>query len=215
MKGIYDMLTPMGFAYIHEAMAFQATTVRQHEISSCRTGPRNNFRMKSCVVLVGGQTSNYAEDEKNYLCQYYEEDTSCWKELKTLPQSVGLSDRVCFTDIGIVLTGGYEIRATDVWLLFGVATKRWEQMPLSGMVTVGDCVCVVGGKDAGNKVLVSVECLHQTSPHWSTLPDMTHAVCNTVVTTFRKKICTFGGVDASRNNLRCTQVFNTNLNKWS
>ena len=183
MTDAYDLFTPKCFEYLHEAMAFQAASVHRHEISSCRTVPRNNVRMKCCLLAVGGVTSSADGDVKQYLCEYYEEDTSCWKSLTTLPQSVGKMDNVCYTYRGFVVTGGSKGSAMDLCLLFDIATKKWEEMPplitkryYHRSVSLGDCVYAVGGKGVDNKPLASVECLTLNSRQWSSLPAMTHAV---------------------------------------
>ena len=221
MRDIYDLLTPKCFQYLHEAMAFHASSVHHH--SSCRTVPRNNVRMKSCLVVVGGQTSStHGGNKINHLCKYYEEDTSCWKQLTTLPQSVSFMDSVCYTDRGLVVTGGSKGGAMDLCLLFDVATKKWEDMPPliterynHRSVLLGDCIYVVGGKDVDKKTLASVECLKVKSRQWSRLPDMAHAVCLPVIATYRNKLFVFGGRDGSSKNRRCTQVFDVTQNKWS
>ena len=216
------LFTRKCFEYLHEAMAFQAASVHRHEISSCRTVPRNNVRMKSCLLTVGGVTPSEDVDVKHYLCEYYEKDTSCWKSLTTLPQSVGYLDSVCYTDRGLVVTGGGKGGAMDLCLLFDVATKKWEEMPPliterynHRSVSLGDCIYVVGGKDVDKKTLASVECLKVKSRQWSRLPDMAHAVCLPVIATYRNKLFVFGGRDGSSKNRRCTQVFDVTQNKWS
>jgi len=154
MKGAYRLLTPKCFEYLLEATTFQLATVHQHEVSSCCTVPRTNFQMKSCLLLVGGQTpSTNGPDVKNYGCQYYEEDRTCWKSLTTLPQSVGNLDSVCYTDRCLVVTGGIERDAMDQCMLFDTATKKWEEMapPITARyyhrsVSLGGSVYVVGGK---------------------------------------------------------------------
>ena len=223
LQHMSDMLTPNCFKYLHEAMAFQLATVHRHQISSCRTVPRTNMRMKSCLVVIGGHTeTTNGEYKKHYLCNYYEEDTSCWKPLTTLPQSVGRKDSVCYTDRGLVVTGGYEGGAMDQCLLFDIARKKWETMPplitkryFHRCVSLDDCVYVVGGVGVDNKVLASVECLNQKSRQWSSLPDMAHAVWFPMVTSYRKKIFVFGGIDAQDKHLWYPQVFDTTQNKWS
>ena len=221
MRDVYDLLTPKCFEYLHEAMAFQASTVHQH--SSSRTVPRNNVRMKSCLVVVGGQTSStQGGNKKHHLCEYYEEDTSCWKQLTILPQSVGFMDSVCYTDRGLVVTGGSKGGAMDQCLLFDIGTKKWEEMPplitkryFHRSISLGDCVYVVGGKDVDTKPLASVECLKLKSREWSSLPAMAHAVYTPLIATYRNKLFVFGGRDAPKNNIRCTQVFDATQNKWS
>ena len=223
LKDAYDLLTPKCFEYLHEAVAFQAASVHQHETSSCRTTPRKNFRMKSCLVVVGAQkgvVTSGGNPMYYYFCQYYEEDTSCWKSLTTLPESFGFADSVCYTDRGVVVTGGK--KAYDQCLLFDMATKKWEAMPplttirhCHRSVSLGDCIYVMGGFSVDVTVLASVECLHQKSPQWSRLPDMRHAVFAPMVTTYRKKIFVFGGRDIRDQHLCYAQVFDTTQNKWS
>ena len=203
-------------------MAFQAASVHRHEISSCRTVPRNNVRMKSCLLTVGGVTPSADGDVKHYLCEYYEKDTSCWKSLTTLPQSVGMLDSVCYTDRGLVVTGGSKGGAMDLCLLFDVATKKWEEMPPlitkrfnHRSVSLGECVYVVGGVGVDSKTLASVECMKKKSPEWSPLPDMAQAVYGPMVTIYRKTIFVFGGLDALDKHVCCTQVFDVTQNKWS
>ena len=222
MTDAYPLFTPKCFEYLHEAMAFQADSVHRHEISSCRTVPRNNVLMKSCLLTVGGVTPSARGDVKQYLCEYYDGDTSCWKSLTTLPQSVGFMDSVCYTARGLVVTGGIKGAAMDQCLMFDLAKKKREEMPplitkryFHRSVSLGDCVYVVGGKDVDNKPLASVECLTLKSRMWSSLPPMAHAVYAPMVTTYRNKLFVFGGRDDSRNNLRCTQVFDVTQNKWN
>ena len=222
LKDAYDLLTPKCFEYLHEAMAFQAASVRQHETSSCRTTPRKNFRMKSCLLVVGGQTRVSGGNVKHHLCQYYEEDTRCWKSMTTLPESAAIVDSVCYTDRGVVLTGGREGGAMDQCLLFDMTTQKWKAMPplttkryFHRSVSLGDCVYVVGGCGVDDTALGSVESLNQKSRQWSRLPDMAHAVSDPMVTTYRKKIVVFGGRDARNQHVCCTQVFDTTQNKWS
>jgi len=204
LQHMCDLLTPNCFKYLHEAMAFQLATVHRHEISSCRTVPRTNLRMKSCLVVVGGHTKTTDDhNKKHYFCNYYEEDTGCWKPLTTLPQSVGYWDSVCYTDRGLVVTGGSWTGAMDQCLLFDIATKKWETMPplitkryFHCSLSLCDCVYVAGGIGVDGEVLASVECLNQKSRQWSSLPDMAHAVYAPMVTAYRKKIFVFGGLDA-------------------
>jgi len=179
--------------------------------------PRN-VRVKYSLVVVGGQTSS----TKHYLCEYYEEDTSCWKSLTTLPPSVGRLDSVCYTDRGLVVTGGTKGGVMDQCLLFDIPKKKWEEMPplvtkryFHRSVSLGDCVYVVGGVGVDHETLASVECLTLKSRQWSSLPAMTHAVYCPMVTTYRNKLFVFGGRNDSRNDLRCTQVFDATLTKWS
>ena len=222
MTDAYDLFTEKCYKYLLEAMAFQAASVHRHEISSCRTVPRSNFSMRYCLLSVGGVTPSANGDVKQHLCEYYEEDTSCWKSLTTLPQSVGKVDSVCLTDRGLVVTGGSKGGVIDQCLLFDIGTKKWEEMPplitkryIHRSVSLGDCVYVVGGVDVDKKTLASVECMKQKATKWSPLPDMAQAVYVPMVTTYRKKIFVFGGRDALDKDVCCTQVFDTTQNKWS
>ena len=117
MKDTCDLLTPKYFEYLNEAFKFQADPEHQHEISSPRTTPRNNFRMKSCLLMVGRQAKTVQQAYTNYVqedypcytqpvyssystrvnkyvkksieyCQYYEEDTKRWNPTANLFQNV-------------------------------------------------------------------------------------------------------------------------------
>ena len=85
IKDTYDLFTPMCYEYLIEAFSFQLDTVHQHAFSSCRTVPRTNFRMKSCLLLVGGLTCLEGEDKEfeHKSCQYYKEDTITWESLRS------------------------------------------------------------------------------------------------------------------------------------
>ena len=124
MKDTYDLLTPKCFRYLHEAMSFQADIVHQHQINSSRTVPRTNFRMKSCLLVVGGKGK---DDIKSNSCLYYREDSNSWKSLTELPQS-GVS--VCRVDRGLLLTGGVDDYYVQTQcMLYDLATKKWGTMP--------------------------------------------------------------------------------------
>ena len=53
IKDTGDMLTPRCFEHLHEATLFQADTVHQQEMTSCRTMPRTNVRSLVSWWLVG------------------------------------------------------------------------------------------------------------------------------------------------------------------
>ncbi|KAI0237212.1 hypothetical protein LSAT2_012310, partial [Lamellibrachia satsuma] len=141
-------------------MSFQADTVHQHEISSCRTLPRTNFRMKSCLLVIGGLVCAQGKDdvfvEDNH-CQYYREDASYWESLTELPQSVGRLYDVCRVDRGLLLTVGSNSGVTvDKGCLLGLAMKKWEAMPTliiarwyHRSVSLEDSIYVVRGKGVG------------------------------------------------------------------
>ena len=225
IKNTGDLLTPRCFEYLHEATLFKADTVHQHEISSCRTLPRTNFRMKSCLMVVGGlvcvQGKNVKFVEDNH-CQYYREDTSCWESLTELPQSVGMLYDVCRVDRGLLLTGGISSGVTvDKCWLFDFATKKWQAMsPLitarcfHRSVSLEDCVYVLGGEGVDKTVLPSVECLDVKSKQWSSLSEMTQAVFAPAVAMYSNKMFVFGG-RYEQNNVCCTQVFDTTRDQWS
>ena len=75
LKDSCDMLTPKCLEYLREALSFQADPVHQHQIGSCRTVPRNNFRIKSCIMVVGWSEPRYMK------VKYYDDDTHSWKIL--------------------------------------------------------------------------------------------------------------------------------------
>ena len=131
MKDTYDLLTQKCFEYLHEAMSFQADTVHQHQMTSYRTVQRNNFRMKSCLLLVGGLACLEGKDKEfGYKsCQYYKEDTTSWESLTELSQSVSRLYDVCRVERGLLVTGGHTSRAVNQCWLYDFATKNWEEMP--------------------------------------------------------------------------------------
>ena len=224
MKNTYDLLTPKCFEYLHEATLFQLDTVHQHAFSSCRTVPRTNFRMKSCLLVVGGLAYLEGKDKpfEHKSCQYYKEDTSSWESLTELPKSVSGMYDVCRVDKGLLVTGGRTSRAVNQCWLNDFATKKWEEMPrlitarwYHRSVSLDDCVYVVGGKGVINTVLATVECLNAKRKQWLSLPDMPQAVFAPAVVTYNNKIFVFGGVEAQDKNLCCTQVFDTTRGQWS
>ncbi|KAI0213390.1 Kelch-like protein 21 [Lamellibrachia satsuma] len=220
----YDLFTPKCYEYLIEALSFQADTVHQHQMASCRTVPRNNFRMKSCLLLVGGLASLEGEDKQieHKSCHYYKEDTISWESLTELPQSVGIYYSVCRVGSGLLLTGGLKGGAVNQCWHFDLATTKWEEMPPlitarwhHRSVSLDDCVYVVGGKDVNNTVLASVECLNAKRKQWLSLPEMPQAVYLPAVVTYKNKIFVFGGRGAQEKDLCCTQVFDTTLGQWS
>ena len=193
MKNTYDLLTPKCFEYLHEAMSFQLDTVHQHAFSTCRTVPRTNFRMKSCLLLVGGMVCLDGKDKQfeHKSCQYYKEDTSSWESLTELPQSVGRLYDVCRVERGLMLTGGFNGGSTRKCWHFDLTTKKWEEMPLlitgrgyHRSVSLDDCVYVVGGKGFYKTALASVECLNAKRKQCMSLPEMPQAVYATVVVAY-------------------------------
>ena len=224
VKDIYDLLTPKCFEYLHEAMAFQKDLAHRERISSCRTLPRANYHMKSCLLVVGGLTvtaSGCFDDER---CEYYKEDTNCWESLGDLPWYVGRFYNVCRVDGGLLLTGGLKKNdALKQCWLYDVVTKKWESMPpmitarsFHRSVSLRDCVYVVGGKGGGvNNGLASVECLNLRRRQWSAVADMPQAVSCPMVATFGNRVFVFGGRDAQKTPLRCTQVLDTTRDSWS
>ena len=219
-----DMLTAKCFKYIHEAMAFQADPVHQHEMSSCRTLPRKNFRTKSCLVVVGGLTAGQGKEVKHNLCHYYSDDKDLWELMTELPPSAGGICNVCRVEGGMLLTGGSDDKGvvTDHCWLYDMATKKWETMPALATaryyhrtVSLGDSVYVVGGMDVEQKVLASVEHLNLKRRQWSTLPDLQHAVRGSMVATYDNKVFVFGGRDAQDVDTCYSQVFDVTRGSWS
>ena len=224
LKDTYDLFTPMCYEYLIEALSFQADTVHQNQIASCRTVPRTNFRMKSCLLLVGGLACLEGEDKEfeHNSCQYYKEDTSSWESLTELPQSVGRFYHVCRVNRGLLLTGGRTGGPLNQCWHFNMSIKKWEAMPplitaryYHRSVSLDDCVYVVGGMDVNNTMLASVECLNANRNQWLSLPEMTQAVYLPAVVTYNNKIFVFGGRDAQNKGLCCTQVFDTTQGQWS
>ena len=220
VKDIYDLLTPKCFEYLHEATTFQIDLAHRERISSCRTLPRANYRMKSCLLVVGGLTNAASEDIENKRCEYYKEDTNCWETLTDLPlSSVGRFYNVCGVDEGLFLTGG---SSKQCWL-YDVVRKKWETMPPLNTarkhhrsVSLSGSVYVVGGEGAGvNNVLASVVCLDLRRRQWSAVADMPKAVTCPMVATFGNRIFVFGGRDAQDTPLPCTQVLDTTRGSWS
>ena len=212
VKDIYDLFTPKCFEYLHEAMAFQIDLTHRERISSCRTLPRANYRMKSCLLVVGGLTTAASGVVECKRCEYYKEDTNCWESLTDLPWSVGRFYNVCRVDRGLLLTGGITNDALKQCWLYDVISKKWESMPqlitaryFHRSVSLSGSVYVVGGKCVGvNNVLASVECLDLRRRQWLAVADMPNAVSCPTVATFGNRIFVFGGRDAQDTPLRCT-----------
>ena len=224
MKDTYDLFTPMCYEYLIEALSFQADTVHQHQIASCRTVLRTNFQQESCLLLVGGLACLEGEDNEfeHNSCQYYKEDTSSWESLTELPQSVGRFYHVCRVNRGLLLTGGRTGGAFNQCWHFDMSIKKWEAMPPlitarrhHRSVSLDDCVYVVGGMDVNNTMLASVECLNANRNQWLSMPEMTQAVYLPAVVTYNNKIFVVGGRDAQNKGLCCTQVFDTTQGQWS
>ena len=224
IKETYDLFTPMCYEYLIEALSFKEDTVHQHQMTSCRTVPRNNFRMKSCLLVFGGMACLEGVDVafEHNSCQYYKEDTTSWESLTELPQSVGSIYDVCRADRGLLLTGGIKGGAVNQCWHFDMSTKKWETMPplitarwYHRSISLEDCVYVVGGKDVNNAVLASVECLNAKRKQWMSLPEMPQATFAPEVGTHSNKMFVFGGLEAQAMNLCCTQVFDTTRRQWS
>ena len=242
MKDTCDLLNPKCFEYLNEAIKFHTDPVHQHEISSSRTTPRNNFRMKSCLLVVGRQTktaqqanpnyrrrhrgfNQFVEKSIEYSCQYYEEDTKLWNPLGSLLENVsdGGLYSVCYVNGGLLLTGGGNMGgAMNNCFLFDLATEREATVSQLTMaryqhrsVSLGDCVYVVGGMGLGGNALASVERLNLKQRQWVTMPNMSQAVCDPMVVTYGNKIIVFGGQNAHVDAVCCTQVFDTTRSQWS
>ena len=212
IKEAYDLLTTKSFEYVHEAMAFQAEPARQHQIFSCRTVPRNNFRMKSCLLTVG--VMSYASH-----CLYYKDDTNTWESLTELPESVGSLYNVCRVDRGVLLTGvrRSQYDSANCWL-FDLATKKWEDIPhlphiqpSHRIVSLRNCVYVVDGFSRMRNVLRFDLKTKQTCFE----PDMPQAVNDPMVVTYNNKIFVIGGQNEYKEALCCAQVFDTTRRQWS
>ena len=219
-----DLLTAKCLTYVHEAMAFQADTVHQHEMSSCRTLPRTNHRMKSCLLVVGGVKRVQGQTVVYNHCHYHEEGKVRWKLMTDLPNSVVCLYSVCRVEGGLLLTGGtiYSSTQKECWL-YDMATKKWEAMPplatarrYHRSVSLDGCVYVVGGQgNGGNSALASVECLNVKRRHWSTMPDMPIAVFGSMVVTYKNKVFVFGGRNAQEVGMCCSQVLNVTRGSWN
>ena len=212
LKDSCDMLTPKCLEYLREALSFQADPAHQHEISSCRTVPRNNFRMKSCLLVFSGRSRKV---------HYYDEDAHCWKSLKNSPRSGGRSS-ICRTNRGLFMTGGSITDPTIACSFFDMSTREWTTKPrlitnrkFHGSAWVGNCIYVLGGRgDSAENVLASVECLGADSDKWVSMPEMPQAKWFHMVATYNNKIFVFGGKNEQSQASRSTQVFDTTLREW-
>ena len=218
-----DLLTAKCFEYLHEATTFQADPVHQHEMSSCRTVPRTNFRVKYRLLVVGGRTGVASREDDHNHCQYYEENMNCWETLMDLPDSVERLYSVCRIDVGLLVTGGSKRGlAMDQCWLYHMATKTWEAMPplftarrYHRSVALGDGVYVLGGMDVDSNVLGSMECLNVKQREWAPMPWMPEPVFYPMVATYGSKIFAFGGRQIPLTDVCCTQVFDTTEKQWS
>ena len=220
MKDTCDLLTPKCVEYLHEATSFQADPVHQHQIYS----RRDNLKMKFRLLVVGGLTCSEKHPcVANNVCQFYNEDTSCWEALTEMPPSFGLLYSVCYLGRSLLLTGGSKGSvAVDQCWLYDLATKKWEAMPpliaaryFHRSVSLGGCAYVVGGKGVGDKAVGSIECLNLRRRQWSAMGEIPQAVRNPAVATSGNKVFVFGGRDAQVVDLCCTQVLDTTRDKWS
>ena len=189
----------------------------QHQISNCRTVPRNNFRMKSCLLVVG------CSQRANMEMQYYDDDTNCWKFL-TASRRSDSSSSVCRTNRGLFMTGGRNEIISINFEFFDMTTREWTRKPSlitrrksHRSVWLGNYIYVLGGIHHfrnDHKVLASVECLGADSEEWVSMPEMPQAMCAHMVATYHEKIFVFGGKNVQREATRSTQVFDTTLRQW-
>ena len=218
-----DISTPKCFKYLQEAYRFQADNAHQHEVFSCRPQPRTHFHVKRRLVVAGGLTCTEEDTSvENNVCQFYNDDTSCWETVTEMPPSVGRLYSVCYLGRSLLLTGGTKEDALNECWLCDLATRKWEAMPplstarcYHRSVSLGDSVYVVGGKGVGDKVLASVECFNVKRRQWSAMPDLPRAVCGAMVVTYGNKVFVFGGRDEQGVDLCCTQVLDTTRGQWS
>ena len=174
--------------------------------------------------MVGGITDkkNGEEDEDNNLCHYWEDRSKCWQLLMELPQSVGRLYDVCqvASDL-LLLTGGWKdgVRG-DCWLL-DLVNKTSTQIPslatarcFHRSVLLGDYVYVVGGEDASDKTIGSVERFDLKRRQWSSLPNMPQPVSDPTAISYDHRVYVFGGHDAADKNLSCTQAYDTVSGNW-
>ena len=223
MKNTCQLLTTKCVQYLNETLSFQTDPAHQHEVSSCRIGPRTHFHVKPRLVVAGGLTCSENDPlVKNNICQFYDEDTSCWETLTAMPPSVGILHSVCYLGRSLLLTGGYEGGALKQCWLCDLATKKWEAMPplvtarcYHRSVSLSDSVYVVGGKSFDNNVLSSVGCFNVKRRQWSAMPDLPRAVWGAMVAVYGNKVFVFGGRDAQDVPLCCTQVLDTTRGQWS
>ena len=223
MEDTCAMLSPKCLEYLHEAKSFQLDTAHKHSSTSRRAVPRNNFRTKFHLLVVGGMVVSKKNKvvEKN-ICQYYNEDTNGWELLTEMPQSVGRFYSVCRIEGGILVTGGKKggRRINKCWF-YDMTTKKWEAMPrlITALdshrcVSLGGSVYVLGGQDEDGELLDSVECLNRKRQECHPMPDMPEAVYDPMVVAYGNKIFVFGGMDYEDTSLRCTQKFDTRRRKW-
>ena len=174
--------------------------------------------------MVGGITNrkNGKGDEDHNLCHYWVESSKCWQLLMELPQSVGRFYDVCqlASDL-LLLTGGWKggVRG-DCWLL-DLVNKKSTQMPslatarcFHRSVLLGDYVYVVGGEDASDKMISSVERFDLKQRQWSSLPDMPQPVSSASAISYGHRVFVFGGRSANNKNLSCTQAYDTVSGNW-
>ena len=223
MKNTCQLLTPKCVEYVNEALSFQADPAHQHEVSTGRTQPRTHFHVKRRLVVAGGLTCTEEDTHvENNVCQFYNDDTSCWETLTEMPPSVGMLYSVCYLGRSLLLTGGTKGDELNQCWLCDLATRKWEAMPplstarwYHRSVSLGDSVYVVGGKGVGDKVLASVECFNVKRRQWSAMPDLPRAVYGAMVVTYGNKVFVFGGRDEQGVDLCCTQVLDTTRGQWS
>ena len=223
MHDMDDLLTPKCLKYLQEASRFQRDIAHQHEVFSCRTQPRKHFHVKRRLVVAGGVTCTEEDTRvENNVCQFYNDDTSCWETVTEMPPSVGRLYSVCYLGRSLLLTGGKKGGALNQCWLCDLATRKWEAMPplstarwYHRSVSLGDSVYVVGGEGVGDKVLASVECFNVKRRQWSAMPDLPRAVRAAMVVTYGNKVFVFGGRDEQKVNLCCTQVLDTTRGQWS
>ena len=218
LKDSCDMLTPKCLEYLREALSFQADPVHQHQTSSCRTVPRNNFRMKSCLLVFGWQNKRYV------VVQYYDDDTHGWKTLTTT-QGSGFLSSVCRTNRGLFMIGGGNRVVTFRSTFFDMSTREWtrkkdneaKRREYHRSVWLGNSIYVLGGirhSKNKHKVLASVKCLRADSKKWVSMPKMPQAMYAHMVATYHEKIFVFGGENEQREATMSTQVFDTTLRQW-
>ena len=224
MKNTCQLLTPTCVQYVNEALSFQIDPAHQHEVFSCRTQPRTHFHVKRRLVVAGGtMCTEKGTNVNNNVCQFYNEDTSCWEKLTEMPPSVGGLHSVCYLGRSLLLTGGDKggVAVDQCWLC-DLATRKWEAMPplitaryRHRSVSLGDSVYVVGGEGVGDKVLASVECFNVKRRQWSAMPDLPRAVYGAMVAVYGNNVFVFGERVDQNVALCCTQVLDTTRGQWS
>ena len=237
-KDTCDLLTPKCREYIDEAFKFQADTTQQQQVHSCRTVPRANCRMKSCLVVFGTQNRNhnamgvvYSNVVKKHLTHKdrqqlrykplisccYNEDSKRWENLmvdfRQAQEEMGFS--LCCMDKGVLQTGG----GNNCWLL-NFATKTQDAMPRltsaryhHGSVSLGNRVYVVGGTGLEGDPLPSVECLSLRERRWLPVPDLPVPVVSPMVVACTNKVYVVGGMQQG-DPVCCTQIFDTTWGLW-